>query len=102
MDEKNIRMEQNDVMNISELANNGARDFNGKRLCIPCWNGVHYFYKRQGQSRGRLTRSEKISNCAGHPCECDCVALMAEKHPRIKKDRSGQITIMEQVGTIQV
>ena len=89
-------------MKINELANNGARDFNGKRLCIPCWNNTHYVWRDQVTVHGKSKGGNKISNCAGDPCECDCRAMLTESHPRIKRDYSAQTDIIEQFGTIEV
>lgn len=89
-------------MKDRELANSGTRDFNGRKLCIPCWNGVHYIWLDHASRQGRKIKSRKVTNCAGDPCECECKKLLAERHPKIERDTSLQIDIVEQVGTITI
>jgi hypothetical protein len=53
------------------LAENGARDYKGQKLCTMCWNGKHH-------------------HCEHGACECCCEALKANKAELSNKLRSAK------------
>ena len=100
---------------LVERFNRPLRDFKGQKLCESCWNGFHYttktllhacdYHKKNRQENPDecpdcrwIDTKQKITNCIGEPCECNCREMLAEKHPRIKKDKSAQANISELVG----
>lgn len=86
------------------------KDYKGYKLCTPCWNGFHWHdelirkYCKKHKANpieddeycpdctfGKGTK--KVQDCLGPPCECPCVALRNERHPRVKPDHSLQMDI---------
>jgi hypothetical protein len=90
-----------------------GEDFRGMTLCKNCWDGNHYYryeISRDVNDHGKPKKiivssgrgSNVFSNCLEGQCECQCRNLAKEKRPRVKRDTSAQITIMEVAGTIEV
>jgi hypothetical protein len=56
------------------LAENGATDYKGQKLCTQCWNGKH-------------------KHCEHGLCECCCAALAAERKNMPKKNRTKKLPV---------
>lgn len=59
------------------------KDYRGLLLCEPCWNNQHN-HKEWG------TKRKVIVDCLQNGCQCPCVELLHEKHPKVKPDYSAQ------------
>lgn len=81
------------------------KDYKGALLCEPCTN-LHHDRRATGSERsmGHAKQTLKggiplpvregvISNCLRGGCQCSCVELARERHPRKVKDRSAQTKI---------
>jgi hypothetical protein len=55
-------------------------DYMGRKLCEPCWNGLHYLHRTKDGKK-----LEKLSQCDGGGCECPCRQLLAEEKERAAK-----------------
>ena len=65
------------------------KDFKGQHLCTPCFNGRHY-----GKDYlGRRVLNCELQHTEGGPCECHCVAVANEIHPKKRSDKSAQTLI---------
>ena len=66
----------------TELAFDGAKDFNGHKLCHMCWDQELPKRGKSGPHR-----------CTGGKCECPCRIMKKEVHTKIKRDLSLQAEI---------
>lgn len=62
------------------LANGGAADFRGNRLCVACWNGQHFGKEKTSEKKGRMVaHGAKTHTCHGGECECPCRIIWHEE-----------------------
>lgn len=64
-------------------------DYRGLKLCDPCWNN-HHWHKEiiSGKDGSKKKGNRIIQDCLGPPCECPCIQLRKERHPKVKVDHS--------------
>jgi hypothetical protein len=85
------------------LAENGARDYKGHRLCVACWNSRPELTKIHADSKNKDVVHRKIAKkhaCEGGACECPCRIMEKEHVTKPKRDLSAQMEI--HAGTITV
>ena len=62
-----------------------AQSYTGLMLCKPCWNNRHNHRETITNDQGVAKKTNRvIVDCEQMGCQCPCVQLLNEKHPRVK------------------
>lgn len=87
------------------LAEAGARDYKGHKLCVQCWNQLPELAPIKAETKNKLVvrrRVVKQHKCAGGACECPCRIMDLEQRVKPKRDYSQQMLLPGGTGMIDV